>query len=87
MVVNPYDFGPSGAAPQGRPSTPWRVYVEDALIVLAIPVLWLTVLRMSGPLVIGIQVITLVVMLVVFFARGRRLLVARREAEEEARRL
>ena len=87
MAINPYD--PKGLGPNGakRPSTSWFVYLEDVLIILAIPVLWFTVLRMSEPLVTGIQVVTLLVLIVIGFNRLRRLLVARRRSEEDARHL
>lgn len=87
MAINPYDPKPFVEASVGGPSTPWYIYFEDALIILAIPVLWFTVLNMSGPLVTGIQVVTLLVLLVIGFNRARRLLAGRRRAEDEARRL
>lgn len=87
MAVNPYDIGSGPDSSGQKPATRWYVYLEDALILLAIPALWFTVLRKTGPVAFGVQVVTLIVMLVVAFVRSRRLLVARREAEEDARRL
>ena len=87
MAVNPYgaDSRPEGAGPRRR--TPRRVHIEDALILLAIPVLWLTVLRKTGPLVVAAQWVALAVMVLIFLVRARRLMVGRRRAEEEARKL
>lgn len=87
MAINPYDPKPFVEAGVGSTSTPWYIYLEDALILLAIPVLWFTVLNMSGPLVTGIQVVTLLVLIVIGFNRARRLLLGRRRAEDAAKRL
>jgi len=62
-------------------------WVEDILILAAIVTLWPTVLRMSGTWVLAMQIPALIVMLVIMVARGRRLMAARRQAEEDARRL
>jgi len=67
--------------------TPWWVYLEDILILLAIASLWPTVFRMRGPVVFLIQGIALVTLLVIFVLRLRRMLAARRKAEDDARRL
>lgn len=86
MAINPYGLDPGAGGP--RPQlTPWRVYLEDALVLLAIPVLWFTVLRKTGPLVVAAQALTLAVMVAIFSIRTRRMLAARRQAEDEARRL
>lgn len=75
------------APPPGVGRGRWRVYVEDALILLAIPVLWLTLFRMEGSAARTVQIVTLCVMLAVMAVRLRRLWAARREAEDEARKL
>lgn len=56
------------------------IYVEDALILLAIPVLWLTIFRLEGELCKWVQFITFVVMVVIFFRRRGRI---RRAAGDE----
>ena len=50
---------------------PW-IWVEDALILLAIPVLWLTIFQLKGPIYTAIQWITLAVMVWIFINRVRR---------------
>ena len=66
----------------------WWVYVEDALIVfLGIGVLWLSVLRISGPGVLVAQIVALAAMVAIMVVRVRRLLSGRRRAEDEARKL
>jgi len=79
--------GPGGAPDAPRAEGRWRIVVEDALILLAIPVLWLTVLRLEGPEVLVIQMVTLAVMVWIMAARLRRLWAARRRAEDDARKL
>jgi membrane protein implicated in regulation of membrane protease activity len=79
------DPRPPDPSPKAVPV--WRLRVEDALILLAIPVLWLTVLRLSGPWVFAAQIVALAAMVVIFFVRVRRMLAARRQAEDDARRL
>ena len=49
------------------------IYVEDALIILSIGVLWLWITRPSGELTNWAMFITLVVMIVIFFRRIRRI--------------
>ncbi|NOZ19867.1 MAG: hypothetical protein GXP25_02130 [Planctomycetes bacterium] len=49
------------------------IYVEDALIVLAIPVLWLKICNIGGEFTNWALFITLVVMAVVFFRRISRI--------------
>ncbi|MBM4080365.1 MAG: hypothetical protein FJ278_11750 [Planctomycetes bacterium] len=48
------------------------VIIEDILIVLAIPVLWLTIFRLDGPICDVIQWVTLGAMVVVFVRRINR---------------
>ena len=76
-------------APQmsGPARTPWWFYVEDAVNVLAIGVLWFTVLRVRGPAVRAVQIVTLVVLVAIMIARLCRFWRARRKAEEDARKL
>jgi len=83
-MVFPFGPGPSREPPSRRPLLYW---VEDILILAAIVTLWPTVLRMSGTWVLAMQIPALIVMLVIMVARGRRLMAARRQAEEDARRL
>lgn len=81
----------SATPPRGRPPGPppkhWWVYVEDALIILAIAALWPRLVGQRGTWVDALQVTTLVVLVVIGVLRLRRMLVARREAEEDTRRL
>ena len=56
-----------------RPAKPLRIWIEDALILLAIPVLWLTILRFRGPIYTAVMLATLAVMVWIFVARWRRL--------------
>ena len=65
---------PSPATP---PSPPGRkdptVILEDVLIVLSIPVLWLFVLKLRGFVYSLIGGVTLVVLLVILYRRIRRI--------------
>lgn len=45
------------------------IYIEDALILLAIPVLWLTIFHIQGELCRWVQFITLAVMAAIFVRR------------------
>ena len=87
MVQVPPGYPVPPSQDPGRERTPWWVYVEDALIILAIAVLWFTVARVRGPAVLAIQVVTLAVMVAIMVVRLRRLMAARREAEDKSRRL
>ena len=87
MAINPYDPDSPGAGGRPRRRSPWYVYVEDALILLAILALWPTVLRKQGPWTQAIQIVTLAVLVVIGVVRIRRIFAARRKAEDDARRL
>jgi len=56
------------------------IYVEDALIVLAIAVLWLTIFKLEGEFCRWIQFVTFVVMVVILIRRINRI---RRATETE----
>ena len=56
------------------------VFVEDALIILAIGVLWLTICKLEGEIYTWIQLITLVIMVVIFIRRINR--IRRRTGDE-----
>ena len=78
---------PPRGAPPGSPSKHWWIYVEDALIILAIAALWPRLVGQRGTWVDALQIATLVVLIAIGVLRLRRMFVARRKAEDEARRL
>lgn len=49
------------------------IYVEDALILLAIPVLWLKICHVGGELTNWLLFVTLVVMAAIFIRRINRI--------------
>ena len=83
-MPSPHAMPPTNS-PQGPPPKRWWIYVEDALILLAIAALWPRLLGQRGTWVNVLQVLTLVVLVVIAVVRLRRMLVTRRKAEEEAR--
>ena len=87
MHPSPPGYPPPTPPESSPPRTSRRVYVEDGLILGAIAVLWLTVLRLKGPWVVAVQVATLLLMVAIMVVRLRRMLAARRKAEEDARKL
>ena len=54
------------------PKKNFWIWVEDTLILLAIPVLWLTIFQLRGPVYTAIQWVTLAIMVWIFVNRVRR---------------